>query len=228
MNKIQFGNTLLFVLLIAPRYGLAADDPIARWATAVGGREKVAAIKAVYREATLEFGAYHGTIKVWHTADGKYRKEEKIGDQAVIEIFDGTKGSLQEGDGPAREMTSAELEISKAKRFANANAMFFAFFPERRHGSATTEGDGTIVLKPEGGVEWRIVLDPQTSLPKMMVHKEADRTITVTFDSYESVDGIKFEKEIHRSAGGPAGAIIRFTKTVINPPIDTGLFSITR
>lgn len=58
-----------------------------------------------------------------------------------------------------------------------------------------------------------------------MLHKEGDHTITVTFASYELVDGISFEKEIHRSAGGPAGAVIRFTKTVINPPTDPGLFS---
>jgi len=205
---------------------LAESDAIDRWATAVGGREKVAAIKTIYREADLQYGAYKGTVKVWHTSDGKNRKEEKIGDLSTVEIFDGSKGTLKEGDAPPRDMTSAELEISKAKRFANANAMFFAFFPERRHGSVTTEPDGTIVLKPEGGVEWRIVLDAQTSLPQTMVHKEGDRTITVTFDSYETVDGIKFEKEIHRSAGGPAGAVIRFTKTAINPPVEPSLFVI--
>jgi hypothetical protein len=226
MNKFFFGNATMFVLLIATPYGLADDNPIDHWATAVGGRDKVAAIKAVYREASLEFGAYKGTLKVWHTADGKYRKEEKIGDLSTIEIFDATKGTIKEGDAPAREMTSAEVEISKAKRFANANAMFFAFFPERRHGTVATDPDGIIVLKPDGGVEWRVTLDSQSSLPKTMVHQENDRTITVTFDSYETVDGIKFEKEIHRNAGGPASAVIRFTKTVINPPIEPSLFSI--
>ena len=71
------------------------------------------------------------------------------------------------------------------------------------------------------------MLDPQTSLPKTMVHQEGDRTITVTFDSYETVNGIKFEREIHRSAGDPnRSAIIRFTKTVINPPVDAALFSV--
>ena len=226
MNRILFSNTVAFLFLIATPYGLASDDAIDHWATAVGGRDKVAAIKAIYREATLEFGPYKGTLKVWHTADGNYRKEEKIGDLSTVEIFDGRKGTIKEGEAPPREMTSAELELSKAKRFANANAMFFAFFPERRHGTVTVEPDKTIVLKPEGGVEWRVILDAQTSLPKTMVHKEADRTITVTFDSFETVDGIKFEKEIHRSAGGPAGAVIRFTKTIINPPVDPSLFSI--
>ena len=219
-------QTLFVVSLLIASLAFAGTDPIDNWATAAGGREKVAGIKAIYREASLEFGSYQGNLKVWHTADGKYRKEEKIGDLSTIEVFDGTKGTIKEGDAPPREMTSAELEISKAKRFANANAMFFAFFPERRHGSVASESDGTIVLKPEGGIEWRIMLDTQTSLPKTMVHKEGDRTITVTFDSYETVDGIKFEKEIHRSAGGPNRAVIRFTKTVINPPIESSLFLI--
>jgi hypothetical protein len=226
MNRILFSNAMALLLLVATPCGLASDDVIDRWATAVGGREKVAAIKTIYREADLQSGPYKGTLKAWHTADGKYRKEEKIGDLSTVEIFDGSKGVIKEGDAPAREMTSAELEISKAKRFANANAMFFAFFPGRRHGTVTTEPDGAIVLKPEGGVEWRVVLDTQTSLPKTMLHKEGDRTIIVTFDSYETTEGIKFEKEIHRSAGGPGGAVIRFTKTVINPPTDPGLFSI--
>ena len=76
------------------------------------------------------------------------------------------------------------------------------------------------------GVEWRVVLDPQTSLPKTMAHQEGERTITVTFVAYETVNGIKFEKEIHRSAGDPSrSAVIRFTKTVINPPVESSLFS---
>ena len=72
-----------------------------------------------------------------------------------------------------------------------------------------------------------VSLDPQTSLPKSMGHQEGEQTITVMFESYETVDGIKFEKEIHRSAGDPSrGAVIRFTKTVINPPIEPSLFTI--
>jgi hypothetical protein len=217
---------IITIPIVLASLALAADDLIERWATAAGGRDKVAAIKVIYREATLEFGVYQGTLKVWHTADGKYRKEEKIGDLSSVEVFDGAKGTIKEGNAPPREMTSAELEISRAKRFANANAMFFAFFPERRHGTVAVDTGNTIVLKPEGGVEWRVTLDPQTFLPKTMVHKEGERTITVTFDSYETVEGMKLEKEIHRTAGGPNSAVIRFTKTVINPAIEPSLFAI--
>ena len=205
----------------------AAAGPLERWEGAVGGKDRVAAITSIYREATVEYGPYRGTLNVWHTADGKYRKEERIAAYSLVETFDGTKGTVKQGDAPPHAMTEAELTLATSRRFANANAMLFAFLPERRRGTVTTENDNTVVLHPDGGVDWRIVLDPQTSLPATMIHKEGDQTITVTFDSYETVDGVKFEKELHRSAGDPArGAVIRFTKTVVNGPVDASLFSI--
>jgi len=218
---------LLMISFLLASTAQSVDNLIARWANAVGGRDKVAAIKAVYREATVEFGSLQGRIKGWHTAEGRYRKEEQIGTFSTIETFDGTSGSVQQGATPPRKMDANELEQTRSRRFANSNAMFFAFFPERHFGSITTEGDDTVVLKAEGGIEWRVTFDPATGLPKTMVHNEGGRTITVTFESYETVDGVKFEKEIHRSAGNPGmGAVIRFIKTVINPPIDPSLFSI--
>lgn len=222
MRKTLFMLPLLFASVAS-----AFNSPVERWANAVGGRDKVAAVKAVYREATLEYGGYQGTLKVWHTADGKYRKEEQVSTFSSVETFDGVNGMVKQGDEPPRKMTSVELEQTLSKRFSNSNAVFFVFFPERHRGTVAAADDNTIVFKPEGGIEWRVALDPQTSLPKTMIHKEGERTITVTFDSYETVDGVKFEKEIHRSAGDPTrGAVIRFTKTVVNPQIDASLFSI--
>ena len=205
----------------------AADNPIDRWAAAVGGREKVGAVKTIYREATLRWGGYEGTLKAWHSAEGKYRKEERIEMFSSVEIFDGASASLQRNAAPPIALTGGDLRRARSSAYANFNAVFFALFPERRHGSVAVEDDGTIVLKPEGGIDWRITLDPQTSLPKTMTHKDGDKTITVTFVSYESVDGITLEKEIHRSNGDPAmDVVIRFNKTVFNPPLDASLFTL--
>jgi len=200
--------------------------PIDRWAKAAGGRQKIAGIRAIYREATIELGGYQGTMKVWHTADGKYRKEEQVAAFATVETFDGTSGVVKQGETAPRAMAGGELALARSRAFANANAVFFAFFPERRRGSVAIEPNDTIVMKPEGGVEWRITLDPQTSLPKTMSHQQNDRNVVVTFTSYETVDGITLEKEIHRTMGDKRfDAVIRFTKTVFNPPVDAALFA---
>ena len=209
-------------------FSVRAEDPLDRWAKAAGGREKLATITSTYREATLDWGGFQGTIKIWRTPDGRYRKEERIATMSAIETFDGTTATLQQNDAPPRELTGAELARARSTAFANSNAMFFAFFPDRRRGTVTVENDA-IVLKPEGGIDWRVVLDPETSLPKTMTHAENGRTITVTFVDWETVDGVRFEKEIHRSMGDPRGdAVIRFTKTVINLPIEASLFTIAR
>ena len=94
-------------------------------------------------------------------------------------------------------------------------------------GSTTIESNNTVVLRAEGGIDWSVTLDPQTSLPATMIHKQGERTITVTFLSYETVDGIRIEKEIHRTTGDPRyDAVIRFTKTATNVAVDAALFSI--
>jgi hypothetical protein len=179
----------------------------------------------MYREASISVGGYEGTIKVWRTADGKYRKEEQVATFSAVEIFDGTSGTLQQGGGPARPLAGSELARARSTAFANSGAMFFAFFPERRRGTVSLDGEDTIVLRPEGGIDWRVILDPKTSLPKQMVHQQNGRTITVTFAAYETVDGVTLEKEIHRSTGDPRmDAVIRFTKTVINPSVEAALF----
>jgi hypothetical protein len=85
------------------------------------------------------------------------------------------------------------------------------------------------VLKPEGGIDWRVTLDPQTSLPKTTAHQQNGRTITVERGDYDLVEGFKLEREVHRSTGDPRfDAVIRFTKTVLNPHLDDSIFSIPR
>jgi len=210
-----------------PAQNQRAPGAIERWAEAVGGRARVATINAIYREGTIDFGGMQGTIKVWHTADGKYRKEEKVATFSSIETFDGRNAMIQQGDAPPHALTGMELQRARSSAFANTNAVFFAFFPERRRGTVESAGDDTVVLKPEGGIDWHVTLDPQTSLPKTMTHQQNERTVTVELGDYEVVDGFKLEREIHRSTGDPRfNAVIRFTKTVLNPPIEGSLFSL--
>jgi hypothetical protein len=218
-----------FVIIVLLGSAVDANDAlIQNWAAAAGGRERIAAISSIYREATIEVRGFTGSIKAWHTADEKYRKEEQVADFSSVETFDGTSGSFRQGAAPPRTMPEALLERARSTAFANANAMFFAFFPERHRGTLAIEGD-TIVMRPAGGIDWRVTLDPRTWLPKTMTHMEGDRTVTVTFVAYETVGGVTIEKEIQRTNGDPAfTAVIRFTKTVLNPPIDPLLFEAAR
>ena len=203
----------------------AANGPLGRWANAIGGREVIAKVKCIYREGTIDVAGMQGTIKVWHTADGRYRKEEQVGMFSNTETFDGKTLLVRKGNGAPQKLEGDELAVETSKAFANSNAIFFVFAPDHQ-GSINVEGNDAIVFQPKGGVEWRVALDPQTGLPASMTHKEGDRTITAAFASWETVDGLKLEKEIHRANGeGRPGAVIKFDKTVINPPVEPALFT---
>lgn len=203
----------------------AATGPVERWANAIGGRATIDKVKCIYREGTIDFNGMQGTIKVWHTSDGRYRKEEQVSVFSSVETFDGKTLLVKKGAAPAQKLEGDELAVETSKAYANSNAIFFVFAPDHR-GTINAEGNDTVVFQPQGGVEWRVNLDPQTSLPASMIHKEGDRTITAAFASWETVDGLKLEKEIRRSSGeGRPGAVIKFNKTVINPPVDASLFT---
>ena len=231
MNRHKSSIIALGILVLtsaAVRMIGAAENPVETWAKAVGGRDKIATITSIYREATIEVAGYTGTIKTWHMTDGRYRKEEQVADYKNIEAFDGTEAMSQQADAPPQKMTGADLERARSTGFANSNAMFFAFFPERQHGTVTIDGSNAIVFRPQGGIDWRVVLNSETGLPSVMTHQEGQRTVTVTFASYETINGIQFEKEIRRTNGMPQlDSVIRFTKTVINPSLDPSMFSIT-
>ncbi len=215
---------VLVVLLPLVGHLAAAGDAFDRWAVAVGGRERLSTVTAVYREATIDVAGFHGTIKAWHAADGRYRKEEQVATLATVETFDGTHGMLQRGTAAPMPLAGADLERTRSMPFANWNAVFFALFPSRLRGTRSADGDA-IVFRPEGGIDWHVTLDATTGLPAAMTHQEGERTVVVTFVSYEAIDGLSFERDIHRSNGNPQfDAVIRFVKTVVNPPLDATLF----
>ena len=83
-RKHRIRKIVLVAIPLFASVAFAGDSAIDRWANAVGGRERISAIKSIYREGTIEYAGTQGTIKVWHTADGKYRKEERIATYSLI------------------------------------------------------------------------------------------------------------------------------------------------
>jgi hypothetical protein len=226
MNRSRSRMMAAAILIAGSLVSLrAAGDAFDRWAAALGGRDRLSTVTAVSREATIDIAGYQGTIKAWHTAEGKYRKEERVANVSTVETFDGVRGWLKDGAAQPVPLEGADLVRTRSMPYANWNAAFFALFPSRHAGTRTGDGDA-IVFCPEGGIDWRVTLDPGTGLPATMVHQEGARTVTVTFVSYETINGIAFEKEIRRSNGNAQfNAVIRFTKTEINPVLPPALFT---
>jgi len=213
------------ILLMLLSLFAATNNVIDRWSAALGGREKLAALHAVYTEATIEAGGMTGTAKTWETADGKFRDEVNLGAFSSLEVFDGKNGIVQQGTAPAHALSGAELQRAIDRSYAASQSIFFA---DRRHGNVSVEGDDVVVVTPEGGTESRVTLDKETALPKTITRRAGDRTMTLTFAAYETVGGMTFEKEVRQSMGGDPrfDVVVKTTKRVLNPQIDPSLFSL--
>src|SRR5689334_16645805 len=131
MRPIRMIIACIAGLLIYAQQSPAVENAIERWAAAVGGRERIAAINAVYREGTIQVAGFKGSIRVWHTAEGKYRKEEQVATFSTIETFDGNGGMATQNGSAPHEMQGVELQQTRSRRFANSSAMLFVFFPDR-------------------------------------------------------------------------------------------------
>jgi len=211
------------ILLMLLSLFAANGNLIDRWAAALGGREKLATLQAVYTEVTIEAGGMTGTAKVWETADGKFREEAHLGPFSNVEVFDGKNGIVQQGNAPAHALSGAELQRAVDRAYAISNSIFLS---DRRRATVSVESNDVIV-KPEGGSETRVTLDPETALPKTITRRTGDRDSTMTILSYETVNGMTFEKEVRQSTGNAQfDVLVKVTKRVLNPQIDPSLFSL--
>lgn len=192
------------------------------WSRALGGKERLAQITSVHREAQITYGGLTGAMRVWQKNDGRYRLEIDLGPTSEVDTFDGHAGWAQEGTAPPHQVGGAELEraVSDAYLFALAQ-----FFPERREGQVVVDDEQTITVRPNGGTEVTVLMDPATKLPRAYVRRDADRAETTSFDSWVDVDGVKFPGALRQTTGDPRFDMkIVFTKTELNTPIDDALF----
>jgi hypothetical protein len=223
----------LLSLILLSSLAASAAPPVTReqalsnWLNAVGGRERLAAIKATVREAFISSGGEEGTAKTWSLADGRYRTDALIAGVDSAELFDGRDGWTIANDAPAHRAGPTDRERLVTEAWLEANAQWF---PKRRGGTVVLESasDDEVVLvaRPEGGREARIVLDRATWLPKRYVQRVDERMETVTVLAWETVGGVKLAKELVSGRGDPKyDTQIRFTKTTFDPKIPASVLA---
>ncbi|HEV7923459.1 MAG TPA: aspartyl protease family protein [Thermoanaerobaculia bacterium] len=205
---------------------LTKDEALDRWAAALGGRERLARIRAVHRELALTMKGVSGTERDWTTAAGQSRGETQLAGYSSITTFDGSEGWSADGDAQPHRISGFDLNIAVTNLYMDSFSMFF---PDRRPGTIElADANGpyvVLLLKPAGGREARVLLDRRTWLPHAIQQPLQERTQLTTINSWEEVDGVKFPHELLQSTGDPKFDIgITATRTELNPAVDAALF----
>jgi hypothetical protein len=185
---------------------LTPKEVIDNYLKALGGKDKLEAIKTTVIENTLTVpGLPAEVMMVTKKMGNKFKSEQSVMGQKMVQFFDGEKGYFdqmgQKHDIPADKI--AELKKSKV-----IDALSY---DPASYSSVTVEkidGKDYNVLNSDKG---KFYFDASTGL----LYKSSATEGNATVKNYMTVDGIKFPAEIEAEGNGQK-VTIKTTKVTIN------------
>ncbi len=226
----QFAAGLLVLLALAPvgaeEHPVRTHFVLERWLKALGGRDKLAAVHAMYVKAIVVSGGQIGTLENWQTADGKYKATVSLGDHEFTTVCDGQAGWAAGDGGPAEDLSGNPLAAAVTRSYLGS---YSQFFPDRRSGSGEwvrEDPDAYVIqLLPAGGLPITFYLDQNTGLPIRHEMVDGERTLTFFYLEWKDYGGLKAMQR-GRQTSGPNAPDLTVTAQDIswNPKLDPKLF----
>src|SRR5882724_557409 len=146
---------------------LTKEQVLDRWATALGGREKLESVRTMHMTGSVETGGLKGTFERWSTLRGESRMSlDMSGALRQVNIFNGREGWVLDTSGSAHDLSGGNLRSAISDAYEATHSYFFS---GRREGTVVFVGpeQGAYVmrLEPEGGNPVTVYLDSKTFLP---------------------------------------------------------------
>ncbi|MEO8502500.1 MAG: hypothetical protein ABI609_01245 [Acidobacteriota bacterium] len=178
-----------------------------RWAAALGGRPRLAAVRSVHMIARLEVGGREGRFETWYTARGQRHDLTEIPGLFRQEIiFDGARGWVRGASGQVRPLTGSELEDQVTSIF---QATYAWLLPGRFPIDVVVSGETpdhsawVLAIHPRHGTPYAVFLDRETFLPLRLEQHGLDRTTIQTLSNWREVAGIRFPWRARQTNGDP-------------------------
>lgn len=219
---------LLLVLLVGcggprPRPGGGDPEPlVACWRDALGGADRLAAVRALEREARVEADGLTGTLHRWSRADGALHEDSTLGPSSDVTVVAGGRAWYRAGMGAPLEVTHSELARLRTDAYL---ASFAPLVPGRMAGRVRMgPRPHTLIVAPDGGREETVALDPRSCLPVQQEHDSDEVHVTTTWPRWTTLDGVRLPAEVAIKTSHGDEIRIAYTATRINPAIDPALF----
>ena len=178
---------------------LSVNTIISRWTEAVGGAQRVAAVKTIYRRSESDEDGLKGTRQEWITQKLQRREHvDHVHDQTTT-VFNGKQGWLLDWNGKTQTLHGDDLKLIQALGIMHS---FAALRGEA--GAAESLGDdptgkfAMLRFSPPGGFPITYYLDRATFLPAKAEIPSFDGTETISFSDWHEVNGLKvpFEEKL--------------------------------
>lgn len=213
-NRVVLLISLLVWSCATPQRALSTKEIVDRWAAALGGRDAFARVRNTYTRAAYAGTEGEGIVEEWQTATGMRKQRNQVGGSDRTLVFDGRRGWTNDG-GPVRPMGTVELEVARTPSYLGS---FSHFLSGRMRGSINSLGlddekrHYVLRIQPDGGRASTMYLHRATFLPARHVQSLAAAELTIDFEGWREVDGIRIAEKLHLSA---AEGRYRATETLL-------------
>ena len=196
-----------------------------RWLKALGGRDKLSAVRSMYVKAVLVSGGQIGTLENWQTSDGQYKAVVSLGDHEFTTVCDGRSGWAA-SDGASQDLDGNALAAAVTRSYLGS---YSQFFPDRRPGVVEwvrEDSDAYVIqVLPAGGIPITFYLDKNTGLPLRHEMVDGERTLTFYYLEWKDYDGLKVLQRGRQTSGPDAPDLSVTAQNVSwNPALGPTLF----
>jgi predicted Zn-dependent peptidase len=239
LAPISFGRTVEYLDINGDTYrekaalpppGVKAADVLRAHVKAIGGIERIAAIKRITRtyEARVEDKVFTWTE---HNATPvKHAVRLAVGSMVLEEsVFDGVRGRRRTSEGP-KDLLEDQLAVAREEAYI-VPELFYAELDLDALLTGVVEIDGRecyrLFVKRVDGSNFTDYYDRETGLKRRRVEMQAGEDgnfqVTTNWKDYKSVDGVLFPHTIDQHAGMD----LHFTATsiLVNKDLPPGVFS---
>jgi zinc protease len=244
MNKLtafdkEDGKIQLYDIYANPRkdesgvaVDISANDLVEKYLTAIGGRQKLDAVKSLDQTYSMDMMGTTVTSRVVQDAGKFYMGWSTQGMTLMKQVYDGEKGIMeQQGQQMALEGSDLESLKETSVPFTERNYNMAGYTSEIK-GVEDINGKACyklVVTKPSGTKNTEYY-DQATSLKvkEVQTSESQGQVMTMTFEytDYKVIDGINVPHTITWSGLMPTPIVMKASSIKVNGEVDPSLFKI--
>lgn len=207
---------------------ITAEEVIANYITAIGGRNAVSKIHNITTKASFNVQGASLEINTYQKAPNKIAVETMMnGNLFSKQLFDGNKGYFVSPMGQ-QGLEGAELESVKASAILFPELDYAANgFTLKLLGVETLDGVEAykIAITNALGNSATLYFDTTTHLKISEINSSAQGTLISNFNNYQETEGVKFPMSIQQNMG-PQNIEINVTSVEVNQEMEDDLFKL--
>ena len=230
INKLSL--FVIFILAGTVLSAQTADDVIARYLDAIGGKRTIRKIKSMYVEGTMDIMGMEGTTKTTTLNGRGVKLELDMQGSTVVNCVTDESGwtinPFMGGMGPV-DLTEEQYNISKEQIVIGAPFIYYAKkgYKAELTGEETIGDAKTVKVKltsPDNIVSEHFFDKESGLLIRSVEPGEMGQNIA-TFSDYREIEGYTMPYKIEIDAGGQAMIYATYNKVELNVPVDESIFA---